>query len=53
MSAVAAGIIGGVIALLGAGGLQFAGLLPSPVRPSRCQPAMARLLRRSRPRSRR
>ena len=30
MSAVAAGIIGGVITLLGAGGLQFAGLLPSP-----------------------
>ena len=30
MSAIAAGIIGGVITLLGAGGLQFAGLLPSP-----------------------
>ena len=30
MSAVAAGIIGGVITLLGAGGLQYAGLLPSP-----------------------
>ena len=30
LSAVAAGIVGGVIALLGAGGLQFAGLLPSP-----------------------
>jgi hypothetical protein len=30
LSAVAAGIVGGVIALLGAGGLQFSGLLPSP-----------------------
>ena len=30
MSAIAAGIIGGVITLLGAGGLQYAGLLPSP-----------------------
>jgi hypothetical protein len=30
LSAIAAGIVGGVIALLGAGGLQFAGLLPSP-----------------------
>ena len=30
LSAIAAGIIGGVITLLGAGALQFAGLLPSP-----------------------
>jgi hypothetical protein len=30
VSAIAAGIIGGVIVLLGAGGLQYAGLLPSP-----------------------
>ena len=30
LSAMVAGIVGGVIALLGAGGLQFAGLLPSP-----------------------
>lgn len=30
LPAIAAGIVGGAIALLGAGGLQFAGLLPSP-----------------------
>lgn len=30
MPVIAAGILGGVIALVGAGGLQFAGLLPSP-----------------------
>jgi len=30
INAIAAGVIGGVVALLGAGGLQFAGLLPSP-----------------------
>ena len=30
LPAIAAGIAGGIIALLGAGGLQFAGLLPSP-----------------------
>lgn len=30
MSAVAAGLIGGVIALVGAGGLQYAGVLPAP-----------------------
>ncbi len=29
-SALAAGLVGGIIALAGAGGLQFAGLLPSP-----------------------
>jgi hypothetical protein len=30
LSALAAGILGGIVALAGAGGLQYAGLLPSP-----------------------
>ena len=38
----AAGIIGGVITLLGAGGLQYAGLLPSPATRERRRPPTRR-----------
>lgn len=42
-SAIAAGLIGGIIALAGAGALQYAGLLPSPGAPAGDASALAAL----------